>query len=233
MQRHTLLLITSDDAGWSDLRRVLSGMSGINIMGEATTYRQARDMTADHQPDAIIAATRVEGRSIVPFLAILHQRCCPQSKIILVGHHYLSAKERPPAETGVIGYLLWHDLASDAARHYLAAIFAGDIFLGSRDVVRPFLHARRYPTDIPSPPPLNDQQRAVLRGLASGDSYDQVAAKTGLSLKKVERLVAELKVDLDAPTLFVLGRQATQLGLLDEGAATETRHEIDENPSLF
>ncbi len=233
MQRHTLLLISSDDAGWSDLRRVLRGMSNINIVGEATTYRQARDMTTEFQPDAIIAATKVEGRSIVPLLAILHQRCCPQSKIILVGHHYLSAQERPPAETGVIGYVLWHDLAGDAARHYLAAIFAGDIFLGSRDVVRPFLHARRYPTDLPAPPSLNTQQRTVLRGLASGASYEQIAAKTKLSLKKVERLVAELKVDLDAPTLFVLGRQASQLGLLDEGAATESRHEIDGHPSLI
>jgi len=57
----------------------------------------------------------------------------------------------------------------------------------------------------------------VLHGLASGHSYEQIAAQAGLSLKKVERLIAELKVDLDAPTLFALGYQATRLGLLDKG----------------
>jgi len=163
MQRHTLLLISSDDAGWSDLRRVLRGMSNINIVGEATTYRQACDMITEFQPDAIIAATKIEGRSIVPLLAILHQRCCPQSKIILVGHHYLSAEGRPPAETGVVGYLLWPDLAGDAIRHYLAVALAGDIFLASRDVVRPFLHARRYPTDTPPPPPLRSAAGGATR----------------------------------------------------------------------
>lgn len=232
MQRHTLLLIPSTDAGWSDLRRVLCGLSEIAMLGEATTFRQARDLAAEGQPDAIIAATRVAGRSTVPLLALLHQRYCPRSKIILVGHRYLSARERTPAETGVVGYVLWHDLADDAARHYLASALAGDVFLASRDVVRPFIHARRYPTDPPAPPPLDDRQRAVLRSLASGASHKQVAAQTGLSLKKVERLITELKEDLDAPTLFVLGQRASRLGLLDEGAATQTRHESDDNPSL-
>ena len=233
MQRHTLLLISSDDAGWSDLRQVLRGMSTITVVGEATTYRQARDLATEGQPDAIIAATKVEGRSIVPLLTLLHQRYCPQSKIILVGHHYLAAKDYTPTETGVIGYVLWHDLAGDAARHYLASALAGDVFLASRDVVRPFLRARRYPTDIPAPPPLDDRQRAVLRGLAAGEPYQQIAARTGLSRKKVERLITELKEELDAPTLFVLGRQITQLGLLDEDRATETRHESDGNPPHF
>ena len=47
MQRRTVLLVPSDDCGWTDLRRALAALPDVRLVGEATSARRALDLALD------------------------------------------------------------------------------------------------------------------------------------------------------------------------------------------
>jgi DNA-binding NarL/FixJ family response regulator len=63
MQWRTALLITSDDLGWSDLRRALQAIEAVDIIGETGTARHAIQLAASYKLDLILSAARVEQAS--------------------------------------------------------------------------------------------------------------------------------------------------------------------------
>lgn len=134
-------------------------------------------------------------------------------------------------DTGVTGYLLWSDLSRPVLHHALAFLIAGNFIAGSRSVVERFSAALQQPPGCPADlPAVTAEEQAVLRGLALGLKHEQIATTTGLKLRKVERLLAKLAADLDAPTPFILGQKVAQLGLLDDERAAETRHSTGARP---
>jgi DNA-binding CsgD family transcriptional regulator len=62
---------------------------------------------------------------------------------------------------------------------------------------------------------LTDQQRAVLRLLASGAKDEAIARGLGISVRTVTRIVAELSAQLGATSRFQAGVKAARLGWLD------------------
>ncbi|WP_051815935.1 helix-turn-helix transcriptional regulator [Glycomyces tenuis] len=62
---------------------------------------------------------------------------------------------------------------------------------------------------------LSEQQRAVLRLLATGAKDEAIARSLGVSVRTVTRVVAELTGQLGAPSRFQAGVQAARLGWLD------------------
>ncbi|MEU3606697.1 helix-turn-helix domain-containing protein [Streptomyces sp. NPDC035033] len=62
---------------------------------------------------------------------------------------------------------------------------------------------------------LTEQQRTVLRMLASGIKDEQVARALGVSLRTVSRLISEVMHELGAASRFEAGVKAARLGLLD------------------
>lgn len=78
-----------------------------------------------------------------------------------------------------------------------------------------FLAGRRGRGMHAGPVPLSERERAVLQWLGQGRTEKEVARAEGVSRRTVTRIVATLEVKLEAPTLFVLGQRARQLGLVD------------------
>ncbi|MFF2779740.1 LuxR C-terminal-related transcriptional regulator [Streptomyces sp. NPDC058052] len=62
---------------------------------------------------------------------------------------------------------------------------------------------------------LTEQQRTMLRMLASGIKDEQVARTLGVSLRTVSRLISEVMQELGAASRFEAGVTAARLGLLD------------------
>lgn len=74
------------------------------------------------------------------------------------------------------------------------------------------------PEDVPGSPDgsvLTDQQRAVLRLLATGAKDSAIARSLGVSTRTVTRLVSELTAALGASSRFQAGVRAARLGWLD------------------
>ena len=118
-------------------------------------------------------------------------------------------------ELGVVGYLLWGDLAPETLPHCLATMLIGKAVLRTRSVAAAFAGAWSC-----SPRPcgdrvrLTEREQAVLRRLAEGLTHEEIAQLEPLSLRTVDRIVATLEAKLDAPSQFVLGLKAAQFGLL-------------------
>ena len=58
------------------------------------------------------------------------------------------------------------------------------------------------------------REHEVLRLLAQGLTREQIARETALSLRTVMRIITRLEEKLDAPCPFLLGMNATRLGLI-------------------
>ncbi|TMR90108.1 helix-turn-helix transcriptional regulator [Nonomuraea basaltis] len=74
------------------------------------------------------------------------------------------------------------------------------------------------PEDVPGSPDgsdLTDQQRAVLRLLATGAKDSAIARSLGVSTRTITRLVSELTAALGASSRFQAGVRAARLGWLD------------------
>ncbi len=211
----TVLLISSDHVGWEAVRTILAAMHGVDMVGEAANFVTARRLAATHTPDLILAEATIAGTSTTSLLAELHRDYCPASKIVMLATYYEPGQLCALDDAGIVGYLLWNDLSCSVLRHALALLLAGDVILGSWEVAVPFLAALRGEGQVRArAAEITPRERAVLGGLATGLTREQVAKTEELSLRTVKRTIADLEQKLDAPNLFLLGMTAAQLGVI-------------------
>jgi two-component system nitrate/nitrite response regulator NarL len=216
MQRHTVLLIRSNDCGWADLQLALSEMNDVQVVGEATDVPRGLELAMLLQPDIIIAAAELDGASLLLPLADLHRTACSKSKIIVLASHLRYDHFVAIDDIRIVGHLLWSDLSSESLRHSLQAAIGGDVVVVSRPVAKAFIEARRRDSQASKERvKLTKRERTVLGRLALGDSQKEIAVAEGIGLRTVERIVTGLETKLGAPTPFVLGMRAAQWGLLD------------------
>jgi DNA-binding NarL/FixJ family response regulator len=216
MQRRPVLLIPSDDCGWAGVRLALAAWPDLRVIGEATTAAHGVELALLLQPDIIIAAAELEGTAMLPLLSELHRTACARSTIILLASQPRPADPAAIERVEIAGYLLWSDLSTEALRYCLAAVITGDVVVISQAVATALLAERQRGSGAHSEPvPLTARKRMVLRCLAEGRTHKEIAVAEGLSPRTVERTVARLEQKLGAPTQFVLGMKAAQLGLLD------------------
>ena len=214
-EQRTILLISSDDVGWREVRAILATLTDVRIVGDATEPDSVRHLAVEHRPDAIIATATLSGQSILPLIAELHHDCSPASKVILFAGRYEHRQLRSPQDLGVVGFLLWGDLSSTVLRYALALLLTGDVILGSRAVVATFIESLRGEGAARlAAATITPRERTVLGRLADGLTHEQIAAAEPLSLRTVQRIIADLEHKLDAPNQFVLAKKATQLGLI-------------------
>jgi DNA-binding NarL/FixJ family response regulator len=213
MQRRTVLLITSPEMGWAELHAALRTLEDVQVVGEVTTAHQAIELASRLRPDVILSAARVDGVSARPLLLDLQRRGEPASKIIVFAGRLDPDLFAAVDNLRLSGYLLWSDLSAEALPHVLAAVMAGDVVVGTPTVARAFIDTLCRPTRArPGAPRLSVHEQAVLRRLAEGLTYDEIATAEQLSERTVARIVADLREKLEAPTNFMLGMKAVELG---------------------
>jgi DNA-binding NarL/FixJ family response regulator len=215
MRQHKVLIISSHEFGWGDLRTTLQSMEGVCLVGETTTIRLAINLATLCRPDVIISAAILEENSALPHLIELRCNLPPATKFIIFTSRIIPTDFLALEVLGIAGYVLWSDLSLEVLPHCLAAMISGEIVLGSQTVVKALSNAwSRSPRRSDGPMHLSERERNVLQRLAEGLTHEQIARVEPLSLRTVERSVAALEARLDAPNQFVLGLKAAQLGLL-------------------
>jgi len=214
MRRQRILLVSSQEFGWGDLRMALGALEEACVVGDATCLGKAMELVTACRPEVIIAAARLDGVPTMPLLTELHSRLLPASKIIVI------ASRPDPVEFAALdgrhiaAYLIWSDLCRETLLHCLGAVIRSDIVVRSRTVATMGCDSHQHKgcphTDSVQ---LTERERAVLRRLAEGLTQEQIARLEHLSLRTVERVVATLAAKLDAPSQFVLGLKAARFCL--------------------
>lgn len=235
MQERTILLISADDCGWSDLRAVLHTTAGVRLVGEATSAREVRRLaaTAAPAPDVVIAAARVEGASALPLFTAIREEYWPAVRLLVFAPRLDPGELLAFADLGVRQYLLWRDLPPRKIRHDLALVLTADIVLHSGAVATAFMdEIRRYrrlagaqasPVPPPAPPrqagdtprvSLTPREHEVLRLIDAGRSNKEIAAALSVSSRTAEFHVQNVLEKLEAHSRIEALRCARRQGLL-------------------
>lgn len=205
----TVFLIGARGVAWAILRAALASLPEAAVIGQAQTLDEALAVVPSAGPDVVISSPALAGSSTLPLLATLHRRC-PGTTLVVYAATLDAATLRACAHAGVTGYLGWQ-LDYATFQHSLAALLTGPVVVGSLALTELLLTAPAAAAEAPS---LSARERLVLARLADGLTRAQVARMERLSLRTVERTAADLMAKLDAPSPFVLGMKAAQLGLI-------------------
>lgn len=169
VQRRMVLLVHSDDFGWTELRRILESMENVEVVGGAVTPRAAIRLAERLAPDVVISAPHVDGEPTLSMLVELRGHIVPSSKIIVIARRLDPETLLDLAELGIAGHLLWSDLSPGTLRHCLAVVILDDIVVASRGIADAFLEARRgSPRDDITTVHLSDRELALLQKTRRG-----------------------------------------------------------------
>jgi two-component system response regulator DevR len=206
-------IVPGPGAAWQGLRRSLAALPGIAIVGEAERAADALTRIREVGPDVVVSTLLVEGRSALPLLSAV-RTSLPRARLILIGGRFPRSEVAALAALRIDGCWTWDDLQHPSFPGLRDAVLEGPFVAFNRGMVRAAIEAlssSRRPGE--KEPVLSARERAALHHLADGLTREQIAIAESLTLRTVDRIITNLKQKLDAPSLFVLGVRAAQLGL--------------------
>ncbi len=212
--QYRVFLIGADSLAWDGLRTIVGRIDDVLVTGEAFDPRGAVEAAVAANPDAVLLGSPLQGRPSSGLVRNLHERC-PTAKVVVLADE-LEADELPAyAAAGVSGYLLLNALTAAAVRLCLRAVLEAHLVVTVAAAAEAMAAAWQmgFPR-LHQPIGLSERERAVLRGLAAGLTREEIAATEHLSLRTVERIVAVLAVQFEAPSAFVLGMKVASLRLV-------------------
>jgi len=212
--RRGLILIAPNDLNWAAVRLLLTSMEQVEIIADLTTHEAATHCDNVRAPDVIVAAPLLSGD---PTLSLLHRLLSrwDGARVILLVDRLACDNLEEYTEIPDSSCLCWNDLTPQALQHCLLAALEAPLRMVSASVAggvaaaqAASIPAESHSDRIPA------RAAEILRGLAAGLTEQQVAVREGISLRTVQRIIADLQAQLDARSLFALGRAVEQLGLL-------------------
>jgi len=172
------------------LRTVLTGVAGIELVGEAVDGQAARRMVQELQPDVLLLDLRMPGPPAIETVAWLAEHC-PQVKVLALTAYDDDAYVRGMVAAGVAGYVL-KDEAPEAVVRAICTVMGGDTWF-SRRVVDKLgrLEVNKddvYLTRIS----LNEREATVLKLIAQGWNNVRIAAELCVAEATVRNYVTRI-----------------------------------------
>lgn len=197
----------------SGVRALLERMACVEVVGEASTGREAVDRARELQPELIlldIAMPELTGLEALPRL----KKEFPDVKILMLSAHLNEEYVIRALRGGASGYLL-KDAATEELEQAIRGVMAGQTYLSpaiSRPVIDSYL---QRVGDTANPlDQLTPRQREILQGIAEGRSTKEIAHDLGISAKTVETHRAQLMERLEIREVAGLVRYAIRCGLI-------------------
>jgi DNA-binding NarL/FixJ family response regulator len=193
------------------LRKLLEGLDGVEVVGEAGDGAVALQLIAQLKPSIAlldIAMPEMTG------LAVLRQVCAkhPETKVILLSMYDNKAYVTEAVQSGAAGYLI-KDAAVDELAMAIKAVQLGETYLSPR-ISRMLVEAFTSPRAAPEASVLTPRQTEVLKLVAQGQSSKEIARLLTLSVKTVETHRAQIMERLKVRDLAGLVRYAIRSGLI-------------------
>ncbi|MDQ6692825.1 MAG: response regulator transcription factor [Chloroflexota bacterium] len=211
-----VLLVEDHDLVRAGIRSLLQNLTGIEVVAEAGTGREASRLVEIHCPDvALMDIALPDSNGLDVAAGIIKQ--FPQTRVIILSMHSNEEYVWQALHAGASGYLLKNSSTSEleVAIH---AVARGESYLSppaSTHLVHDFTRrARGEPSSIEA---LTLRQREVLGLIARGYSTQQIANELTVSPKTVETHRRQLMQRLELYDIASLVRYAIHAGLLLPG----------------
>ena len=197
----------------SGVRALLERMACVEVVGEASTGREAIDRARTVHPELIlldITMPELTGLEALPRL----KKEFPAIKVLMLSAHNNEEYVIRALRDGASGYML-KDAATEELELAIRAVMDGKTYLSpaiSRAVI--YAYMRRV-GEMASPlDQLTPRQREILQGIAEGRSTKEIAHDLGISAKTVETHRAQLMERLEIREVAGLVRYAIRCGLI-------------------
>lgn len=152
----------------------------LQVVGEAADGQRAINLVEELQPDVVLMDIRMRGMDGVTTTRILRERY-PRCRIILLTSHSERELVVEGLQAGATGYVLKEYGGEELVRAIIAA-YHGETVLSppvATTVLHEFLDSR--PRQTHKPVNLSRQEIEILRGVAVGQGYGQIAQQLVLS----------------------------------------------------
>ena len=216
-KRITVLLAEDHMIVREGLKRLLESESDIEVVGEATTGRQAVELAQKLRPDVIvmdIAMPQMNGLEATRQIL----KASPNVKVIILSAHSDDAYVENATALGAAGYLI-----KQTSAHFLSEaireVQKGNTFF-SPTVAKRFQKRRQDSLDRKGQPKasgirLSSRETEVLQLIAEGEANKQIAEKLAISIKTVEKHRDHLMHKLDIHDTAGLTRYAIAVGIIE------------------
>lgn len=201
------------------IRHLLELSPEVTVIGEAADGDQALTLIETSPPDVLLLDLRMPGRDGIATLTAMRQRGIMVPTLVLTTFDDDQLVLRA-LHAGANGYLL-KDVTLDQVIGAIRTLAQGGTLVRPALTERLLRAARQLPdpgeiNDLPSPQPLTDRERDVLRLLAGGYANREIAAALHLAEGTVKNHVSSLltKLGVRDRTLAVL--RALHHGLLTD-----------------
>jgi DNA-binding NarL/FixJ family response regulator len=197
----------------SGLRTLVSGIEGVEVVGEAANGAEALELARGLVPDVVmmdIAMGQMNGLEATRRI----RAESPAVRVLILSMHAGEEYVVQALEAGAAGYIL-KDCAPAELELALKAVTRGDSYLSprvSRQIVEGYVQRTGSGKGREQ---LSPRQREILKLVAEGLSTKQIAHHLGVSVKTVESHRAQLMERLRIRDVAGLVRYAIRAGLVD------------------
>ena len=218
MKRGRIRVFLADDHAVlrAGLRALLSREPDMEVVGEAASGSEALKKVEELQPDVVLMDISMPGMEGLEATAQIKQRA-PGTKVLILTMHEDRRYLLPALKAGAAGYVVKR--AADAELiGAIRAVQRGEAFLHpsmAKLLVEEYAGGRA--SGASEGQPLSDREGEVLRLIAEGLSYKEMADRLGISVKTVETYRERIKEKLSLHSRAELVRYALEQGLLRPG----------------
>jgi DNA-binding NarL/FixJ family response regulator len=195
------------------IRSLLKQIPGVEVVGEASTGREALDLIKRQLPNLVlmdIAMTEMNGLEALPRIV----KNFPTVSVIILSAHANEEYVIRALRRGAMGYML-KDAATMELELAIQSVAQGKTYLSpsiSRTVIESYL--QRIGDEASPLELLTERQREILQLIAEGETTKEIAGTLNISVKTVEAHRLQLMARLDIHDVPGLVRYAIRSGLV-------------------
>jgi DNA-binding NarL/FixJ family response regulator len=209
-QRRIRILLADDHSiVRQGFRLILSQQPDVEVVGEASTGRQAADLAISLEPDVVILDIAMPEINGVEATRLIRQNC-PRVAVLILSMHSDAVYVRETLRAGAKGYLLKDSVDGDLIAA-VRALARGEGFLSpavSGTVLDDYQKHVTDPLDL-----ITNRERQILQMLAEGKTSKDIASELDISVYTVDAHRSRVMKKLQLRTIGELIRFAMQRGL--------------------
>lgn len=208
-----VLLADDHDLFRAGIRALLEKVSGVEVIGEASTGHEALRLVQAHSPDVVLMDILMPELNGLDATARVAAKF-PKVRVLILSMNVAEEYVLHALRAGAAGYLL-KSVSPAELELAVKAVGRGETYLSpavSKNIVESYV--QRIGGNGSSFERLTLRQREVLQLVAEGNSTKQIAKKLDLSVKTVEMHRSQLMTTLDIHDIAGLVRFAIRVGLI-------------------
>ncbi len=215
-QRVIRVLIVDDHAILREgLKALLKSEPDIEVVGEASTGREAIKLIRQLHPDVVLMDISMPDMTGLEATQII-KKGYPEVKVIALTVHESEIYLKRMMQVGADGYVVKRAAAQELTEA-IRRVVRGGVYIHP-DIAKPLVSelTRAQPAKKEQKEQLSEREWQVLRLIALGYTNKQIADRLALSVKTVETYRARIARKLGLRTRAELVKYALKHGLLDE-----------------